>query len=71
MATRRKEAFFGATSHDFPVLGAGYVQYLFERLHRTSDTLLLPSQAAAIEGVQRAAQSTGGPHDRFTDPQSC
>jgi AAA domain len=49
MATRRKEAFFGATSHDFPVLGADYVQYLFERLRRTSDTLL-PSKAAAIEG---------------------
>jgi len=48
MATRRKEAFFGATSHDFPVLSADYVQYLFERL-RTSDTLL-PSQAAAIKG---------------------
>lgn len=49
MATRRKEAFFGATSHDFPVLGADYVLYLFERLRRTSNTML-PSEAAAIKG---------------------
>lgn len=48
MATRRKEAFFGATSHDFPVLGADYVQYLFERLS-LADTVL-PSKAAAVQG---------------------
>ncbi|MET3135253.1 hypothetical protein AAKU55_005561 [Oxalobacteraceae bacterium GrIS 1.11] len=48
LTARRNQAFVGATSLPFPVLGAQYVEHLFGRL--TNDGVaLLPSRQVAIE----------------------
>jgi len=49
LTARRSQAFAGATSLAFPMLGADYVDYLLARLHAAGGAIL-PSRAVAVEG---------------------
>lgn len=49
LTVRRNQAFAGATSNPYPVLGGEYVDYLMNRLS-ADPVAVLPSRAAAIEG---------------------
>jgi hypothetical protein len=51
LTTRRTQAFNGATSIAFPVLGADYVRHLLRRLASDGATLL-PSEAVAVDAFR-------------------
>lgn len=50
LTARRNQAFVGATSLSFPVLGADYVDHLFARFATEVGQLVLPSRDVAVAG---------------------
>jgi AAA domain len=52
LSTRRNQAFTGATSQDYPVLGRDYVEYLLRRLSEEAIKNPLPSVDAVIEAFE-------------------
>jgi hypothetical protein len=55
LTARTNQAFVGATSLDFPLLGAEYVTYLLDLL-RTEGAKVLPSEAAALDAFVTIGQ---------------
>ncbi|MBM3105786.1 ATP-binding protein [Pseudomonas sp. V1] len=51
LATRRNQAFVGATNLPYPVLGSDYVEYWLKRLHEDG-VKSLPSLAVAVEAFK-------------------
>ena len=51
LTARRNQAFVGATSIDFPVLNADYVEHLFSRF-ASEGIAMLPSLQVAVEGFK-------------------